>query len=134
MQYFSLLTVVSLISNISQLEWPQILVPTSVYIKFVNVERTSLSLIVFRFRKSTLGGDGDLRTCLWALRRISYTWISAGWYLRRSVTPSSTFFISFLKQSGSFYQFYSFNFKINMILFVCIHGLITTVLIARDGY
>ena len=46
-----------------------------------NLQRTSLSLIVFAIRKATHGGDGralwclgDLTTCLWVLRRISYTY------------------------------------------------------------
>ena len=57
-----------------------------------------MSVIVFGFWKATLGREGralcclgDFRTCLWALRRISYNWFSAGWYVRTSVILSSTF-------------------------------------------
>ena len=57
-----------------------------------------MSLIAFGFWKTTLDGDGralwslgGFRTCLWALRRISYNWVSAGWYVRTSVILSSAF-------------------------------------------
>ena len=57
-----------------------------------------MSLIAFRFRKAILDGDGralwslgGFRTGLWVLRRISYNWFSAGWYVRTSVVLSSTF-------------------------------------------
>ena len=67
-----------------------------------NLERTSLSLIVFEFRKATLSSDGealwslgDFRICLWALCRISCTWFSARWNVRTSVMLSSTFLSRF---------------------------------------
>ena len=56
-----------------------------------------MSLIAFGFRKATLDGDGralwslgGFRTSSWALRRISYNWFSAGWYVRTSVILSLT--------------------------------------------
>ena len=103
MEYFFLVSVfsnwspLSNILHISQLEWSQIL-PASLSINYLNLEPTTLSLIVFGFRKATLGGDvralwslGDFSTCLGALRRIWYNWFSAGWYVRTSVTLSSIF-------------------------------------------
>ena len=52
----------------------------SLSINYFNLECTSLSLIVFAFGKATLGCGsrtlwslGDLRACLWALFRTSYT-------------------------------------------------------------
>ena len=68
------------------------------WINFFNLERTSLSLVLFGFRKGILGGDGrvlwslgDFETCLQALRKILYNRLSAGWYVRTSVILSSTF-------------------------------------------
>ena len=56
-----------------------------------------MSLIVFGFRRANLDGDGralwslgGFRTSSWALRRISYNWFSAGWYVRTIVILPST--------------------------------------------
>ena len=68
------------------------------------LERTNLSLIVFGFWKAILGCDGralwnlgHFNSCLWALRRISYNWLSAG--ARTSVILSSTFLSLFWNET-----------------------------------
>ena len=118
MRYFILINVLSNWSHFYIFPYTTVKMTTnigaSVFInKFFYLERTSLFvLIVFGFRKATLGGDGrplwslnDLKTCLRDLRR------------RGKCSLSSTF-LSHIKRNSSLYQSDSFNFWINMILSV----------------
>ena len=107
------------------------------YILLTYLERTILSLIIFGFWRSTLGGDGralwslaDFNTGLWALRRLLFNWFSAGWYVRTSDILSSIFLSRFWNETVSV-PILLFQF-LNQHDPLCIHVLLTTVLIAQD--
>ena len=96
-----------------------------------------MSLIVFGFRKASFGGDDR---ALWSLLGHVY-WLFAGFHTTDSVLDDTLFRVLYYLQLFCFVfetkpvslpiLFFQFLNKLHPL---CIHDLLTTVLIAQDGY
>ena len=102
-----------------------------------NLERTSLSLIVFGFRKATLGGDG--RVLLSLLGHVYR--LFSGFHTTDSVLDNTLFQVLYYHQLFCL-VFETKQFSLPILFFqflnkrdpLCIHVLLSTALIAQDGY